>query len=389
MNGFKFDWQRAFLDSDLPSGVKLVLLVISTYMSLDGTGAYPTRARIARDASLSDFRSGLHIQAAVDAGWITRRERRSTGPLSGKAAQGWRHYQYAAAIPTTEGGHESCSPSTEAEQEKLERVDTNRAHLTPEGGHESCYRVDTNRATNNQVNNQEKTNRESARARAPVAAGAAPPPAIVPDQSKGQTQAAKPKPRCSGKQAGGKAGKGTRFGLEEIPRAWGLWASEFCETNALDLDIHAQFAKFADYWRAKPGKDASKSDWLATWRNWWRRELDYAQSDPRRAAAIEDQRNADAARRRQEDERRAAAEKAQADQVEQAARKAAEEERAASGRVCGNCLNLGGVHPLLKSFRTCEFSKSRMASPDRAPDCESFSRRTDATIQCRRSETTP
>lgn len=32
--------------------------------------------------------------------------------------------------------------------------------------------------------------------------------------------------------------------------------------------------KFKDYWIAKAGKDATKADWLATWRNWVRREVD-------------------------------------------------------------------------------------------------------------------
>lgn len=31
---------------------------------------------------------------------------------------------------------------------------------------------------------------------------------------------------------------------------------------------------FADHWRAKPGADGRKADWLATWRNWVRRERD-------------------------------------------------------------------------------------------------------------------
>ncbi len=33
--------------------------------------------------------------------------------------------------------------------------------------------------------------------------------------------------------------------------------------------------KFRDYWVAKTGKDATKADWLATWRNWVRNDLDY------------------------------------------------------------------------------------------------------------------
>lgn len=32
--------------------------------------------------------------------------------------------------------------------------------------------------------------------------------------------------------------------------------------------------KFKDYWIAKGGKDATKADWLATWRNWIRRDVE-------------------------------------------------------------------------------------------------------------------
>lgn len=33
--------------------------------------------------------------------------------------------------------------------------------------------------------------------------------------------------------------------------------------------------KFRDYWVAKTGKDATKADWLATWRNWVRNDIEY------------------------------------------------------------------------------------------------------------------
>ncbi|HEV7317693.1 MAG TPA: hypothetical protein VGO04_03670 [Ensifer sp.] len=40
-----------------------------------------------------------------------------------------------------------------------------------------------------------------------------------------------------------------------------------------------EFDKFCDYWRAKSGRDATKLDWAATWRNWMRNA-----GRPRRAA---------------------------------------------------------------------------------------------------------
>lgn len=37
------------------------------------------------------------------------------------------------------------------------------------------------------------------------------------------------------------------------------------------VDLEAEHRKFVDYWTAKSGKDATKNDWNATWRNWIRR----------------------------------------------------------------------------------------------------------------------
>ncbi|WP_455466423.1 YdaU family protein [Bartonella sp. B39] len=39
--------------------------------------------------------------------------------------------------------------------------------------------------------------------------------------------------------------------------------------------IKVEIAKFRDYWTAKSGKDATKRDWPATWRNWVRNSKDY------------------------------------------------------------------------------------------------------------------
>lgn len=53
------------------------------------------------------------------------------------------------------------------------------------------------------------------------------------------------------------------------------------------VDLEAEHRKFVDYWRAKSGKDATKLDWDATWRNWVRRakESNVAQFPARRSAS--------------------------------------------------------------------------------------------------------
>jgi len=45
------------------------------------------------------------------------------------------------------------------------------------------------------------------------------------------------------------------------------WARE----NTPHVDGRLEFEQFRDYWHAKSGKDATKIDWVATWRNWMRK----------------------------------------------------------------------------------------------------------------------
>lgn len=48
--------------------------------------------------------------------------------------------------------------------------------------------------------------------------------------------------------------------------------AEFC--SALGLHTKQTYAKFRDYWIAKPGQAGVKLDWPATWRNWCRAEAE-------------------------------------------------------------------------------------------------------------------
>ncbi len=57
--------------------------------------------------------------------------------------------------------------------------------------------------------------------------------------------------------------------------------------------IRTEANKFRDYWHAKSGKDATKLDWDATWRNWCRNALEYkpngpGESDPDRPPSHDD-----------------------------------------------------------------------------------------------------
>ncbi|MDI6838012.1 MAG: hypothetical protein QMD99_20175 [Rhizobiaceae bacterium] len=52
-----------------------------------------------------------------------------------------------------------------------------------------------------------------------------------------------------------------------LPRAWGQWA---VSEGYSETVIRSEAEKFRDYWISKPGKEATKLDWFATWRNWIR-----------------------------------------------------------------------------------------------------------------------
>jgi uncharacterized protein YdaU (DUF1376 family) len=62
--------------------------------------------------------------------------------------------------------------------------------------------------------------------------------------------------------------RGTRLPADwEIPEEWLEWA---CDLGGGSSMWVSEAAKFRDYWTAKAGRDATKLDWFATWRNWCR-----------------------------------------------------------------------------------------------------------------------
>jgi hypothetical protein len=65
------------------------------------------------------------------------------------------------------------------------------------------------------------------------------------------------------------ATKGTRFSVEAtLEPSWLDW----CLQNRPDLDPQQTFEAFKDYWISATGRNATKLDWEATWRNWCRNQ---------------------------------------------------------------------------------------------------------------------
>ncbi|WP_019624328.1 replication initiation protein [Thioalkalivibrio thiocyanoxidans] len=63
-----------------------------------------------------------------------------------------------------------------------------------------------------------------------------------------------------------------------LPAEWREWAAEQGKAKRIrlsDADIEEMGEMFADHWRSEAGEEARKVDWLATWRNWVRRELQW------------------------------------------------------------------------------------------------------------------
>ncbi len=52
-----------------------------------------------------------------------------------------------------------------------------------------------------------------------------------------------------------------------LPASWGEWA---VKQGYSEAHIRLEADKFRDFWCSKSGKDATKVDWFATWRNWMR-----------------------------------------------------------------------------------------------------------------------
>lgn len=81
-----------------------------------------------------------------------------------------------------------------------------------------------------------------------------------------------------------KSDRASRLQVETLPDEW----REFCRSERPDLDPTRTFARFADYWRAKAGKDGRKLDWLAAWRNWVRSERAPTWTGPPKPAESKD-----------------------------------------------------------------------------------------------------
>lgn len=62
--------------------------------------------------------------------------------------------------------------------------------------------------------------------------------------------------------------------------------AEYATQQIPDIDADGEAQRFRDYWQAKAGASAVKSDWQATWRNWIRNCRDSGRYARRASAAV-------------------------------------------------------------------------------------------------------
>ncbi|UTO28166.1 YdaU family protein [Bartonella harrusi] len=74
--------------------------------------------------------------------------------------------------------------------------------------------------------------------------------------------------------AKGEKNKGSTTKGHRLPTDWQADIGAAISEGLSEEQARWQEKKFRDYWHAKSGKEALKVDWQATWRNWFRREIE-------------------------------------------------------------------------------------------------------------------
>lgn len=71
-------------------------------------------------------------------------------------------------------------------------------------------------------------------------------------------------------------GGGARSRATRIPDPFNLTPAmrEWAAAEVPGVDVERSTRTFVDYWRAESGAKAAKRDWVATWRNWLRRDAE-------------------------------------------------------------------------------------------------------------------
>lgn len=216
------------LHSDTTGTDRLVLLSIANHADRNGAGAYPSAATIAAEANVHRVTAFRSIERLESMGAIE------------VVHGGGRHRPNTYRIVTDKGSQTTTVSPPE-----------NGSALTTDSEPETVAET----VALDPGNGSAETRNGSAEGSKTVALS-------LPEPTTNQKQ-----PTTEPSFPPSPSKRGCRlpedFALSNDLRRW---AAQECPTVAVDSET----AKFRDYWRAKAGKDASKLDWPATWRNWIR-----------------------------------------------------------------------------------------------------------------------
>lgn len=89
------------------------------------------------------------------------------------------------------------------------------------------------------------------------------------EERRSNTSPLENKEGVEGKEGAGRKGAGHVLDVTELPPEW----RDFCKRERPDLNPDLVWSMFADHWRANRNRpEGKKSDWMAAWRNWVRKE---------------------------------------------------------------------------------------------------------------------
>jgi hypothetical protein len=209
---------------------RLVLLAIADCASEDGSNAYPCTAELMRKTGLSERGVQSAISNLVKLGELF--VGRNLGP------RGCNRYRVVMATPAESAGVQDLPPADLAPP---------GTPCPPHGVHPPQDLPPANGAS-------PQTVRETP---------AGPAPVTVLEPSK----------KNSSSKSSSATKRGTRIPDDfTVTPAMVAWARERCP----HVDGRRETEKFINHWRSKPGANATKLDWVATWRNWMLTAADHA-----------------------------------------------------------------------------------------------------------------
>ena len=100
----RYLWRKALLErGPTDANTRLVCLALNHHMDDDGY-CFPGINLLAMETCLNERTVRKYLKKACDSGWLKRQSRRSRG-------KGWRHYEYWALVPDSQGPGTAPAPT--------------------------------------------------------------------------------------------------------------------------------------------------------------------------------------------------------------------------------------------------------------------------------------